>query len=48
MAQVEASVLVRSPVERIFDFLTSSENFAKIVPADLQLRLVQAPPRLAL
>jgi ligand-binding SRPBCC domain-containing protein len=48
MPRVEASVFVRSPIERIFDFLTSSENFTKIVPADLQLRLVQAPPQMAL
>ena len=48
MARVEASVFVRSPVERIFAFLTSSENFTKIVPPDLQLRLVQSPPQMAL
>jgi ligand-binding SRPBCC domain-containing protein len=48
MPRVEASVFVRSPIERIFDFLTSSENFTKIVPPDLQLRLVQSPPRMAL
>jgi ligand-binding SRPBCC domain-containing protein len=48
MARVEASVIIRSPVERVFEFLTSSENFTKIVPPDLQLRLVQSPTRLAL
>lgn len=47
MARIEASVLISSPIERVFDFLTSSENFTKIVPPDLQLRLVESPPRLA-
>jgi ligand-binding SRPBCC domain-containing protein len=48
MPFLEASVLIRCPVERVFDFLTHSENFTKIVPTDLQLRLVQSPGRLAL
>jgi ligand-binding SRPBCC domain-containing protein len=48
MAILEASVSIRCPIERVFDFLTLSENFAKIVPPDLQLRLVQSPGRLAL
>jgi ligand-binding SRPBCC domain-containing protein len=48
MAILEASVSIRCPVERVFDFLTSTENFAKIVPPDLQLRVVQSPGRLAL
>jgi ligand-binding SRPBCC domain-containing protein len=48
MPLVEASVSIRCPVERAFDFLTLSENFAKIVPPDLQLRVVQSPGRLAL
>jgi ligand-binding SRPBCC domain-containing protein len=48
MPTLEASVLIRCPVERVFDFLTHSENFTKIVPPDLQLRLVQSPGRLSL
>jgi ligand-binding SRPBCC domain-containing protein len=48
MAILEASVSIRSTVERVFDFLTSTENVEKIVPTNLQLRLVQAPKRLAL
>lgn len=48
MPLLEASVLIRCPADRVFDFLTHSENFAKIVPPDLQLRLVQSPGRLAL
>jgi len=48
MPTLEASTAIRCPVERVFDFLTLSENFSKIVPPDLQLRLVQAPERLIL
>jgi ligand-binding SRPBCC domain-containing protein len=48
MALLEASVSIRCPVERVFDFLTLAENFTKIVPPDLQLRVVQSPERLAL
>jgi len=48
MPILEASTSIRCPVERVFDFLTLSENFPKMVPADLQLRLVQAPERLML
>jgi ligand-binding SRPBCC domain-containing protein len=48
MALLEASVSLRCPVERVFDFLTSTENFTKIVPPDLQLKLVQSPERLVL
>jgi ligand-binding SRPBCC domain-containing protein len=48
MAILEASVSIRCPAERVFDFLTRTENFPKIVPPDLQLRLVQSPERLAL
>ena len=48
MALLEASVSLRCPVERVFDFLTSTENFTKIVPPDLKLRLVQSPERLVL
>jgi ligand-binding SRPBCC domain-containing protein len=48
MPILEASISIRCPAERVFDFLTLSENFAKMVPADLQLRLVQAPERLTL
>jgi ligand-binding SRPBCC domain-containing protein len=48
MATLEASVAIRTTVERVFDFLTSTENFSKIVPTDLKLKLVQAPDRLAL
>jgi ligand-binding SRPBCC domain-containing protein len=48
MAILEGSISIRCPVERVFDFLTLTENFPKIVPPDLQLRLVQAPERLAL
>jgi ligand-binding SRPBCC domain-containing protein len=48
MPLLEASVLIRCPVERVFDFLTLSDNFDKIVPPDLQLRMVQSPGRLAL
>ena len=48
MPLVEAFVSIRCPVERAFEFLTLSDNFDKIVPPDLQLRLVQSPGRLAL
>jgi ligand-binding SRPBCC domain-containing protein len=48
MPSLEASVSIRCPVERAFDFLTSSDNFMKIVPPDLQLRMVQSPGQLAL
>ena len=48
MPLLEASTLIRCPVEHVFDFLTQSDNFDKIVPADLQLRMVQSPGRLAL
>jgi ligand-binding SRPBCC domain-containing protein len=48
MPLLEASVSIRCPIERVFDFLTLSDNFAKIVPVDLQVRLVQSPGRLAL
>jgi ligand-binding SRPBCC domain-containing protein len=48
MPTLEASTSLRCPVERVFEFLTLSENFPKIVPPDLQLRLVQAPERLIL
>ena len=34
MALLEASVSLRSTVERVFDFLTSTENFTKIVPPE--------------
>src|SRR5580700_10429158 len=34
MPLLEASVLIRCPVERVFDFLTLSDNFDKIVPLD--------------
>lgn len=47
MAFLEASVSIRCPVERVFDFLTDSENFTKIVPPDLKLRMVQSPGRMA-
>jgi ligand-binding SRPBCC domain-containing protein len=48
MPLLEASVLSRCPVERAFEFLTLSDNFTKIVPPDLQLRMVQSPGRLSL
>jgi ligand-binding SRPBCC domain-containing protein len=48
MALLEASVSLRCPVERVFDFLVSTENFTKIVPPDLKLKLVQSPERLVL
>jgi ligand-binding SRPBCC domain-containing protein len=48
MALLEGTVSILCPVERVFDFLTTTDNFTKIVPPDLQLRMVQAPGRLAL
>ena len=48
MPLLESSVSIRCPVERAFDFLTLSDNFTKIVPPDLQLRMVQSPGRLSL
>lgn len=48
MPTVEASVSIRCDIEEIFDFLSHTESIEKIVPADLKLRLVQAPQRIEL
>ena len=48
MPTLESSTLIRCPAERLFDFLTLSENFPKLVPFELQLKVVQAPERLSL
>jgi ligand-binding SRPBCC domain-containing protein len=48
MPIVEASISVACTVEQAFDFLCQIENYPKIVPEDLQLRIVQAPQKLGL
>ncbi len=48
MPSLEASVTIRCPVEKAFDFLTQTENLFQIIPDELKLRVVSAPPQLQL
>jgi ligand-binding SRPBCC domain-containing protein len=48
MPAVEASVSIRCGIEQVFDFLSRTESIEKIVPADLKLRLLQAPQEIRL
>jgi ligand-binding SRPBCC domain-containing protein len=48
MPSLEASVSIRCAVEKVFDFLTKTENLLKIIPDELKLRLINAPADLAL
>ncbi len=48
MPAVEASVSIRCTAEQAFDFLAQTENLTKIIPDELKLRVVSAPPELTL
>ena len=48
MPSLEASVTIRCPVEKAFDFLTQTDNLLQIIPDELKLRVVSAPPQLQL
>ncbi|HXY33074.1 MAG TPA: SRPBCC family protein [Planctomycetaceae bacterium] len=48
MPFLEASVSITCPVDRAFDFLTSTANLLHLVPEDLRLSVVNAPPQLTL
>jgi hypothetical protein len=48
MPALEAKVSIRSAVDKVFDFLINSENWPKIIPDELKLRVVSAPPQVAL
>ena len=48
MPSLEASVTIRCPVEKAFDFLTQTDNLFQIIPDELKLRVVSAPPQLQL
>ena len=38
MASLEATATLRCPIERVFDFLTTAENFRKWSPPELHLK----------
>jgi ligand-binding SRPBCC domain-containing protein len=48
MPALEAKVSIRCPVDKVFDFLINTENLPKIIPDELKLKVVNAPPQLAL
>jgi ligand-binding SRPBCC domain-containing protein len=48
MPFVEASVSICCPAEKAFDFLTKTANLLHLVPDELRLSVVNAPPQLAL
>ncbi len=48
MPDLHASVLIRCPVEKAFDFLTKTANLLQLVPDELRLSVINAPPQLAL
>jgi ligand-binding SRPBCC domain-containing protein len=48
MPSLEASISIRCPAEKVFDFLAKTENLTKIIPDELKLRVVSAPSELAL
>ncbi len=48
MPSLEASITIRCPVEKVFDFLTQTDNLFQIIPDELKLRVVSAPPQLQL
>jgi ligand-binding SRPBCC domain-containing protein len=48
MPALEASVSIRCPADKVFDFLTKTANWLQLVPEELRLSVVNAPPQLAL
>ena len=48
MPSLETSSTICCPAEKVFDFLTKSENLVKIMPDELKLRVVAAPEQLSL
>jgi ligand-binding SRPBCC domain-containing protein len=48
MPTLEGSVAIRCSIEKAFDFLTTTANFVKLLPQELQLRVVSAPQQLVL
>src|SRR5689334_20048204 len=47
MPTIEASTLVQADAEAVFDLLVNTQNIPEIVPPDLKLSVLQAPPVLA-
>jgi ligand-binding SRPBCC domain-containing protein len=48
MPFLEASVSINCPADRAFDFLTKTANLLHLVPDELRLSVINAPPQLAL
>jgi ligand-binding SRPBCC domain-containing protein len=48
MPSLEAKVSIRCTADKVFDFLINTENLPKMIPDDLKLKVVSAPPQLAL
>jgi ligand-binding SRPBCC domain-containing protein len=48
MPFLEASVSICCPAEKAFDFLTKTANLLRLVPDELRLSVINAPPQLAL
>lgn len=48
MPRFESVVRLARPVSEVFDFFCQPANLLQVTPADLNLRLLEAPPRLEL
>ncbi len=48
MPSLEASISIRCSAEEAFGFLTQTDNLFRILPDELKLRVLSAPPQLEL